>query len=208
MTVAPAQDLTLAARPVQFTGSRLARWLMRSAGWRVDWNGLPARQGVILVYPHTSNWDFVVGVFAKWTMGIPARFWAKSSLFQVPLFGAWLRWLGGIAVDRGSSRGMVGDTVAALQAARERDEIFWLVAAPEGTRSLTTGWRSGAYFVAVQAKVPVGLASFDFASKTVRLQAFVELSGDPMQDFPVFQQVLARIQGKRPELASPVRLKS
>lgn len=192
---------------MQFKGSALAGALLRLAGWRIEWNGLPAKQGVILVYPHTSNWDFIVGVLAKWAMGLPAHFWGKNSLFKVPLFGRWLRWLGGIAVDRSSARGVVGDTVAAMQSARERDACFWLAVAPEGTRSLTTGWRSGSYQVAVQAKVPVGLAYFDFPSKTVGLHEFVELSGDPEQDFMLLRQHLAQRKGKRPEMASPVQLK-
>lgn len=199
--------IDLNARPVQFKGNALAYALMRMAGWRIDWSGLPARQGVILVYPHTSNWDFVVGLLAKWAMGLPVRFWAKNSLFKVPGFGHWVRWLGGIAVDRGSARGVVGDTVAAMLAALDRDEFFWLAVAPEGTRSLTTGWRSGSYQVAVRTRVPVGLAYFDFPSKTVGLREFVQLSGDPEEDFKLLRQHLGQRIGKRPQLASPVQLR-
>lgn len=199
--------IDLNARPVRFKGNALAHALLRLAGWRVVWSGLPALQGVIMVYPHTSNWDFVVGVLAKWAMGLPVNFWGKNSLFQVPVFGRWLRWIGGIAVDRNSSNGLVGDTATAMRAAREQGKYFWLAAAPEGTRSLTKGWRSGAYQVAVQAQVPVGLAYFDFASKTVGLHEFVELSGDVEQDFKLIRQRLGQPQGKRPQLASPVQLK-
>ena len=201
-------EIDLRARPVQFKGSALARALLRLAGWRLQWDGLPAMQGVILVYPHTSNWDFIVGLLAKWSMGLPARFWAKNSLFKVPLFAQWLRWLGGITVDRSSAGGVVRDTVAALQQARERGEYFWLAVAPEGTRSLTPGWRSGSYHVAVQAGVPVGLAYFDFSTKTVGLHEFVRLSGDVDQDFALMRQHLGQKQGMRPHMASPVQLKS
>jgi hypothetical protein len=89
---------TIAERPVQLRGSAVARRLLRLAGWRVAFDGLPARQGVVIVYPHTSNWDFIVGVLAKWSIGIPVAFWGKASLFRVPLFGRWLRWLGGVPV--------------------------------------------------------------------------------------------------------------
>lgn len=200
--------IDLNARPVQFKGNALAYALLRMAGWRIDWSGLPARQGVILVYPHTSNWDFIVGLFAKWAMGLPVHFWAKNSLFKVPGFSHWMRWLGGIAVDRSSAGGVVSDTVAAMQAARDRDAYFWLAAAPEGTRSLTTGWRSGSYQVAVRAQVPVGLAYFDFPSKTVGLSEFVELSGDPHEDFKLLREHLAHRVGKRPQMASPVQLRT
>ena len=199
--------IDLNARPVRFKGNALARSLLRLAGWRVVWSGLPAQQGVIMVYPHTSNWDFVVGVLAKWAMGLPVKFWGKNSLFSVPVFGRWLRWIGGIAVDRSNSNGLVSQTVAAMQMAREQGGYFWLAVAPEGTRSLTKGWRSGAYHVAVQAKVPVGLAYFDYSSKTVGLHEFVELSGNTEHDFNLMKQGLGQPIGKRPQLASPIQLK-
>ncbi|MCH7342393.1 1-acyl-sn-glycerol-3-phosphate acyltransferase [Pelomonas sp. CA6] len=188
-------------------GSGLARALMALFGWKVVFAGLPGRQGVVMVYPHTSNWDFVIGVMTKWTLGLQVRFWGKDSLFKVPLFGAWLRWLGGVAVNRRAASGLVGQTVEQVRAARARDELFWLAVAPEGTRSYAQGWRSGAYQVAVQAGVPVGLAYFDFATRTVGFTEFVEVSGDPEQDFALFAQVLQGRRGKRPELASPIRLK-
>lgn len=187
-------------------GNRLARGLFRLVGWRLVCDGLPARQGVMLVYPHTSNWDFPVGIFAKWILGVPLRFWVKDSLFKLPLFGAWLCWLGGVAVRRDSAHGLVADTAAQLRAARDRDELFWLVAAPEGTRSHAAGWRSGAYHLALQAGVPVGLASFDFPSRTVTLQQFVQLSGDVAADFALLAELYAGKRGKRPTLAAPVKL--
>lgn len=185
--------------------SRLARGVLRLFGWRVDSPGLPAEQGVILVYPHTSNWDFVVGLLAKWALGLQLRFWAKDSLFSVPVLGRWVRYLGGVAVDRSSRHGMVGDTVQQMQAAAARGERFWLAVAPEGTRSLTTGWRTGAYQVAVQAGVPVGLCYFDFRERVVSLTRFVQLTGDMPADFAAFAAYLGPRVGKRPALASPIQ---
>lgn len=187
-------------------GSALARGLLRLAGWRLEFAGLPARQGVIMVYPHTSNWDFVVGLLAKWALGLQLRFWGKDSLFRVPLFGAWLRWLGGVAVDRRSAHGLVGGTAAQMRAARAADRSFWLAVAPEGTRSAGAGWRSGAYHLALQAEVPVGLAWFDYASKTVALKHFVRLGGDAEADFALLAEIYAGKQGRRPAQAAPVRL--
>ncbi len=163
---------------------------------------------MILVYPHTSNWDFVIGVLAKWALGLPLRFWGKDSLFRIPLFSHWIRWIGGIPVDRAHRHGMVGSMVEQMKAAQARGEVFWLAAAPEGTRSRVSGWRSGAYQVAVQAQVPVGLAFFDFGTRTVALTAFVQPCGEALLDLPFFAQTFSGVQGKRPELASPIRLKS
>ncbi len=188
-------------------GSALARALLRLFGWRLDFDGLPGMQGVVMVYPHTSNWDFVVGLMAKWAFGLQVRFWAKDSLFKLPLFGAWVHWVGGIAVNRASSQGLVGDTAQQMVKARERGELFWLAVAPEGTRSLSTGWRSGAYQVALQAQVPVGLAYFDYATRTVGLKSFIRLGGNPEQDLTLMAEHLAQRRGKRPEQASPIRLR-
>ena len=90
---------------MQLRGSTLARALLRLAGWRILFDGLPAAQGVAIVYPHTSNWDFVVGLLAKWGIGIPVTFWGKDSLFRIPLLGRWMRWVGGVPVDRASAHG-------------------------------------------------------------------------------------------------------
>ncbi|MFM2069384.1 MAG: hypothetical protein RLZZ584_4293, partial [Pseudomonadota bacterium] len=98
-------------------GSALARGVLVLLGWRLDFAGLPGHQGVIAVYPHTSNWDFPVGLLAKWAMGLDVKFWGKDSLFRVPVFGAWMRWLGGVAFNRSSAHGMVGHTVAEMLAA-------------------------------------------------------------------------------------------
>ena len=201
-------SLITGARPVQLKGSGIATAILRAFGWRVDFEGLPALQGVVMVYPHTSNWDFMVGILAKWAIGIPVKFWGKDSLFKPPLIGAWMRWIGGVPIDRSSSKGMVSDTAAQMAAARDRNEFFWLAVAPEGTRSLTPGWRSGAYRVALEAQVPVGLVALDFASRTVRFKQFVELSGDVQADFALFAQALGGPRGKRPELAGPIRLRA
>lgn len=188
-------------------GSALARAILRLFGWRLLFEGLPTRQGVLLVYPHTSNWDFAIGVLAKWALGLQVRYWGKDSLFRVPLVGRWARWIGGIPVDRKNPKGLVGQTVTQMRLAAARDELFWLAAAPEGTRAYTPGWRSGAYQVAVLAEVPVGLVSFDAPSRTIAVTAFLRLSGQAKQDFAAFREELGDKRGFRPELASPIQLK-
>ena len=188
-------------------GSVLARAILRLFGWRVVCHGLPARQGVVMVYPHTSNWDFPVGVLTKWSLGFELKFWAKDSLFRLPVIGHWMRAIGGVAINRRSANGMVGDTVRQMREAKAADRSFWLIVAPEGTRGYVDHWKSGAYHVAVQAEVPVGLASFDFATKQVLFTDFVEVSGDADQDFALFAQVLRGRQGKRPDQAGLIRLK-
>jgi 1-acyl-sn-glycerol-3-phosphate acyltransferase len=197
----------IAERPVQLRGSVAARALLRLAGWRLVFDGLPAKQGVIIVYPHTSNWDFPVGLLAKWGMGLQLTIWGKDSLFRIPLFGAWLRWLGGRPVDRQSAHGIVGQMAQELRTARERGEFLWLVLAPEGTRKYTEGWRTGFYHLTLEAGVPLALASIDYAAKTVGIDGYARLSGDLEADMAQIAAKLSHHRGKRPEQAAPIRIR-
>jgi 1-acyl-sn-glycerol-3-phosphate acyltransferase len=193
--------------PVQLRGSAIARGLMHAAGWRAVFDGLPSKQGVLIIYPHTSNWDFVVGVFAKWAIGIPLAFWGKDTLFTLPLFGRWLRWIGGVPVDRNSPRGAVADMVTRLTEARRDDRFLWLALSPEGTRSYRDSWRSGFYQVALRAEVPLALAFFDYAERRVGVDSFIRLSGDAESDMAHIESRLGHHRGRRPQLAAPVRLR-
>lgn len=189
-------------------GSRMARALLRVAGWRVEFaaGGLPAPQGVLIVYPHTSNWDFVVGLLAKWSLGLQLSFWGKASLFRLPLFGAWLRHLGGLPVERGNPQGAVAAMVDRFVAARRDGAYLWLALAPEGTRARREHWRSGFYRVALQAGVPLGLAYIDYAERRVGIHSFLRLSGDEAADLGAIAACIGDRVGKRPALAAPVRL--
>jgi 1-acyl-sn-glycerol-3-phosphate acyltransferase len=199
--------MVLTELPVQLHGSRLARVLLKLAGWRLDFTGLPARQGVIIVYPHTSNWDFVLGLLVKWAIGIPATFWGKDSLFKWPLVGRWMRWVGGLPIDRSAPRGIVGQMGDALKEARAEDRFMWLALAPEGTRSYRDAWRSGFYHVTLAAEVPLGLACFDYANRVVRVDRFITLSGNTETDMTEIAAYMGNTLGKRPAQAAPIRLK-
>lgn len=191
---------------VQFTGSGVARWMLARLGWRVEFEGLPGLQGVLAVYPHTSNWDFVVLVLVKWAIGVPVHFWGKDRLFRVPLFGRWLRWLGGVPVERTSAHGVVGQAVANFDHCRAQGTYFWLALAPEGTRKPIPGWRSGFYRTALQAGVPLGLVRLDYGRREVRLLDFIALSGEPQSDFARIAAVYDGVRGYWPHYAAPIRL--
>ena len=206
MTTTGQHPVELHERPVQLHGSRLALALLRLIGWRLDFDGLPSRQGVLVVYPHTSNWDFPVGMLAKWAMGFPAMFWGKDSLFRIPLFGRWLRWIGGVPVDRGAPGGIVPEMVQRICQARERDEFYWLVLAPEGTRAWRPAWRSGFYRVTVGADVPLGLAHIDYARRRIGVHSCLRLCGEVEADMAEIARRLGPVRGRRPEQAGPVCL--
>ncbi|MES2100492.1 MAG: 1-acyl-sn-glycerol-3-phosphate acyltransferase [Pseudomonadota bacterium] len=193
--------------PIQLRGSRLAQAALRMLGWCLCFDGLPAKQGVLIVYPHTSNWDFPLGVLTKWAVGIDVTFWGKDTLFKLPLFGRWLRWLGGVPVDRRSTNGIVGQMARELEAARLHDRFLWLALSPEGTRRYTDAWRTGFYHVALQAQVPVGLVFLDYARREVGVRRFITLSGDAAADLAEIARQFDQPVGKRPALAAPIRFK-
>jgi 1-acyl-sn-glycerol-3-phosphate acyltransferase len=191
---------------VHFRGNRIAAALLRLAGWRLHFEGLPALQGVLVVYPHTSNWDFVVMVLAKWSVGVPASFWGKDRLFRIPLFGRWLRWLGGVPVDRTSPNGVTAQAVEIFRERIRAGRYFWLGLAPEGTRKYLPGLRSGFYRTALAAGVPLGLVKLDYGRREVTVLDFLALSGDASADVARMAAVYQGVQGLVPGRAAPLVL--
>jgi 1-acyl-sn-glycerol-3-phosphate acyltransferase len=195
----------LPRHPIQFKGSRLALWLLERLGWRLEFDGFPTLQGVAIVYPHTSNWDFPIGLLAKWSMGVPAHFWGKDSLFKLPVVGAWMRWVGGMPIDRSLSKGVVGQMVQTFDEHKENDQLLWLGLAPEGTRSHTPGWRSGFYQLALGAKVPLALVKLDWGQRRFSVVDFYELSGQVEHDYAHMAQVFEGVKGFHVHQMAPIQ---
>jgi 1-acyl-sn-glycerol-3-phosphate acyltransferase len=159
-----------------------ARALLTLAGWRVEGEFPDRPKMVIIVAPHTTNWDFVVGILAVFALGLRVRYLGKDALFKPPL-GWLMRWLGGTPVVRDTPQGAVGDAAEAIA----REEKILLAVAPEGTRTPGRPWRSGFYNIALAAKVPILPAAFDYHARALRLFPLFEPTGDYAAD-------LARLQ--------------
>lgn len=182
---------------------RWARRLLALFGWRVDVVPPPGPRCVVAVYPHTSNWDFVIGYLAKLACGVPFHFVGKHTIFRWP-FGAALRRMGGIPVDRRAPTGLLGQLVSEM----ETRPWMWLAIAPEGTRSYVEHWKSGFYRLALAAKVPIGLAFIDYRTRLVGLRTYLVPTGDEAADLESIRAVLADKVGRRPELAGPIRFRA
>jgi len=191
--------------PIRFQGSTWARRVLAWLGWRVYFDGLPAAQGVAIVYPHTSNWDFVIAMLAKLSMGIEIHFWAKDSLFRIPGFGRLLTRLGGVPVDRHAPGGVVEGMVRQFAQAQEEGRMCWLGLSPEGTRSYQPGWRSGFYRLAVQSGLPLGVGTLDYGRRELRLQHFIRLTGQLEVDYARIEAIVGQARGYHPQQAAPVR---
>ena len=192
--------------PVQFEESAWARKILNLLGWIVHFDGLPALQGVAVVYPHTSNWDAPVMFLVKFALGIQVSFWGKDKIFKWPIVGRWLRWIGGVPVNRTAAGGVVGEAVRIIDAHKKANTYFWLGLAPEGTRKLIPGWRSGFYQTALRADVPLLLVKLDYGTKTVSIVDFIKLSGDVQKDMATIATIYKGVRGFHPELASPIQI--
>ena len=150
---------------------------------------------VVAVAPHTSNWDFVVGMAAMFALDLKLSFLGKHTLFRGP-FAPLLQWMGGIAVDRSHPEGIIDQAVAAFAA---KDQCV-LAVAPEGTRKRVAHFKSGFLRIAGGAGVPVLLAARDFGRRRVVLGPLAQTTGDLAVDLARIEAHFAPVRGCRERL--------
>jgi 1-acyl-sn-glycerol-3-phosphate acyltransferase len=172
----------------------LGRFMMGMRGWRVEGAIPDIPKMVLIVAPHTSNWDFLTGLWVKLALHLGARFVAKHTLFRWPM-GVFMRWLGGVPVDRSAAGGFAEETARVL---RECDRMT-LVITPEGTRKRTDRWKSGFYRIATAAGVPILLAGFDYTRKVVFFGPLVQPTGDYEKDLAEIQSRFRADMALKPE---------
>ena len=163
-------------------------------GWKIDGEMPQEKKYIIIVAPHTSNWDFMIGLCVRSIMRFDAKFLGKKELFRFP-FGALFRWLGGLPVDRSRNANMV-DAVAELF--NQHEELI-IAMAPEGTRKYVEKWKTGFYFIALKAKIPILMASFDYPSKTVFASRPFYPTGDLNADMKIIFDFYRNKQGRFPK---------
>jgi 1-acyl-sn-glycerol-3-phosphate acyltransferase len=181
----------------------LARLALRLAGWRVEYEPPTEPRGIVIVYPHTSNWDFVVGLLAKWAIGLPLRFIGKESLFRGAAgatLGRLMRRWGGRPVDRHRASGAVEELATLMRS----EPWFWLALSPEGTRRRQDHLRSGFYHLALALQVPVGLGFIDYGRRAVGVTRYERMSGDPEADLALLRSYYAGVRGLHPRSASAI----
>jgi 1-acyl-sn-glycerol-3-phosphate acyltransferase len=189
-------------RNVPSRGNAFSHWLgrfsYRLSGWKVIGNLPDIPKFVLIVAPHTSNWDFFVGVGALFGLGLKLSFLGKDSLF-VPPAGSILRWLGGMPVDRSVSHDRVAEMVDAFK--RHDRLVFGLT--PEGTRRRVEEWKTGFYHVAVGANVPIVPVAFDYGKKAIVIGEPFHPTGNASADFAKLRSFFADVTPKRPENFAP-----
>ena len=174
---------------------RLGRFGMRLMGWRVDGQFPDLKKFVIIVGPHTSNWDFIAALFCDLALDLEAGFLAKHTIFVGP-FGSWLKSLGGIPVERSASHNVVSQVAAEFA----RREQMVLAIAPEGTRRKVHTWKSGYWHIARAAAVPVVPVGLDFGKRAAVIGEPRYLTDSIEADESVFKAFFEKITPKRPQL--------
>ncbi len=171
----------------------LGKIVLRLLGWRIEGELPNVAKAVLIAAPHTSNWDFVVGVAAMHELRLQIQWLGKDTLFRPP-FDRFFRWMGGTPVDRNSAHGVVQETVDLFKNA----DSLLLGLSPEGTRKRVTHWRSGFYRIAVQAGVPILPVAFDYSRKRVVLGQLLN-PADAETDFETLRGFYSTMKGKHPD---------
>lgn len=168
----------------------VGRAALRALGWRIEGRIPDVPRCVIIVAPHTSNWDFVVGFATMLALDLKLTWLGKHQIFRGP-FGALWRRFGGVPVHRDAPDGVVEQAAAALDPSRPA----FLAIAPEGTRKKVERWKSGFWRIARAAGAPILPVAFDYRTRTVVLGALFATTPDYDAD------LLALQRGFRAEMA-------
>lgn len=167
--------------------------MLKILGWKVE-GSLPAHASkcVLIAAPHTSNWDLPLTLMVGFALRLNIYWMGKQSIFKFP-FKTLMMWLGGIPVNRDQSTNLVAACAQALKAA---DGAVHLVVPPEGTRSKTRYWKTGFYYIAQGANVPIVMAYMDYTTKRSGLGPAFVPTGDIDKDMETIKAFYAPIQGK------------
>jgi 1-acyl-sn-glycerol-3-phosphate acyltransferase len=165
-------------------------------GWRLE-NDFPQqpKKYVVIAAPHTSWLDFPIAILSRMASGTMIHFIGKASLFK-GIFGSFFKILGGTPVDRSKSNNMVDAVIAIFNEKKE----FRLGISPEGTRKKVDKWKTGFYYIAKGANVPIVMATLDFKNKQIKISEPYYTTDSKDADFKVFHSFFEGVKGKNPEL--------
>jgi 1-acyl-sn-glycerol-3-phosphate acyltransferase len=166
---------------------------LKLSGWKIE-GSLPAdgNKSVLIAAPHTSNWDLPYTLMVAFVLRLNIYWMGKEQIFKPPFRGL-MRWLGGIPVQREKSNNLVAASIEAIKAARGP---LQLVVPPEGTRSNTRYWKTGFYYIAVGAQVPIVMAYMDYKRKLSGLGPVFRPTGDIEADMVAIKAFYAPFTGK------------
>lgn len=160
-------------------------------GWKVVGTFPNLNKCVFIIVPHTSWVDFFLGLLIRRVWSAQINFIAKESLFKFP-FGWYFKWMGGTPIDRSKS----SDTVTATARIFREREKFRLALSPEGTRKRVTEWKTGFYYIAKVANVPIVMVAFDYGKKRIKVSEPHFPTRDKYADFKYYKSFYRGVEGK------------
>lgn len=170
------------------------RFLLRLQGWRLTGTLPNERKVVVILAPHTSNWDFTIAASVWMALDLKISYMMKKEAFFWPLKGFFMD-IGGIPIDRSKPQNVIREAVKWF---REHDDV-WLGITPEGTRKKVTTWKTGFLRIAHEADVPVMLVGIDAATRSIRLDKIVRATGDHVQQAAEIQEyMIEKFRGINP----------
>ena len=179
---------------------RSCSYILKSLGWTIETDYPGVDKYVLVAAPHTSNWDFPLGLAGSWALDLDALWIGKHTLFRKP-YGWFFRALGGTPVDRRQAT----DLIQQMTDLFNRSEKMILALAPEGTRSETDHWKSGFYYIARAAGVPIAMAYLDYGKKQLGIGGGFYPSEDIQDAFRRIREFYRDRKGKYPEKASLIQ---
>ncbi len=174
----------------------LAFAFLKVFGWRVEGRLPDLNKLVVIAAPHTSNWDFPVLLSVAFALRTKACWLGKHTLFQGP-FGFLSTWMGGIPVYRSASQNMVAQSVEMFR----NSERLILAIPPEGTRGKVSHWKTGFYYIALGAEIPIAMAFIDYKRKASGVGPTIQPTGDIEADMEIIRNFYANVTAKYPDKA-------
>ncbi|MBF4490494.1 MULTISPECIES: lysophospholipid acyltransferase family protein [Psychrobacter] len=180
----------------------IASFLLKTSGWRIVGEIPDISQAVVLALPHTSNVDGVYALPSLFALDLKISIMGKHTLFKVPVLAQLLRWMGIIPIDRGNK----GSVLQASIDKFKTGEPLFLGLSPEGTREYTKDWKTGFYYLAVGAGIPILPVALDYNTKEVRFLSAVYPTGDIEADLPKIYAQYKGVIPRHPErLSQPLQ---
>lgn len=180
--------------------SKLATFIGKSylkmGGWKIEGNLPEELKFIIIVGPHTSNWDFIIGAVVSMAVDIRASFFGKHTLFKIPILKSFVNWLGGIPVERSTKHGFVDQMVTHF---KNRKSLM-LALSPEGTRKKVDKWKTGFYYISSMADVPIVPLTIDYKFKKINFHQTFKPSGNLEKDLDYLLKIFNSVTPKKPKL--------
>lgn len=185
--------------------SRLAKWLLAIYGWKLQGNVPDIEKFILIAAPHTANRDVLIMLLVAGAFNIRLRWLGKQETFRWPIFGWIMKQLGGIPVNRQERNNVVSTMAEHIKAAKGR---FVLAISPEGTRKKTSKWKTGFYYIALQAEVPIVCGFIDFKAGTTGVGPTIMPTGNIEADMAEIRAFYAPMEGKYHEKFSDMEVKN